>query len=401
MRLLNPVGAALILCFLMRFYGKRIDRQSPFSKLTVLFVLSVILSPILSSGYIHGAIDSFWAMLPLLTLTIAGVESIRSWEKLRLVLTVLISCTILASVNSILQMSRGVGFYGIMPIQESYGVRVQAFGIFNNPNNLALLHAMIIPLLLGALLWPGLMPRVLTLPLLIINLVSLYETRSRGGQMAAMAGLFAFVLTTGRGSKKLFWGNALCILFLIMILPHIQRKSIDTHHGSERGRMEAWSFGLSTFKKKPFAGLGYGMWREHWKLDTHSSYVLSFAETGLVGFYFFIGMLFLGIKDSWRLGGLKREPSDPGEFVWYINLGHCLFAALIVYLVASLFQTRTYYLPLYLYLTMIAAITNLIRVNHEADQYFYSLEHDWMKTGILAAESIAGIYLFTRTLWRW
>ena len=61
---------------------------------------------------------------------------------------------------------------------------------------------------------------------------------------------------------------------------------------SAMGRIQAWSKGWQLLKSNPIVGVGKDQFREHYKKDTHSSYVRAGAELGLLGLYALMGMIY-------------------------------------------------------------------------------------------------------------
>src|SRR5258705_278562 len=87
---------------------------------------------------------------------------------------------------------------------------------------------------------------------------------------------------------------------------------IDSKEQSAQGRIAAWSEGLQMFKRNPVIGVGYGMFTNSYPLTAHNSFVLSFAETGLIGAYFWVGLLYVSLLGFCRLAAASRTfPPDP------------------------------------------------------------------------------------------
>ncbi len=55
-------------------------------------------------------------------------------------------------------------------------------------------------------------------------------------------------------------------------------------------RLVAWTEGLEMLKAQPILGVGYGQFLDHHTLTAHNSLVLCFAETGLLGCFFWVGL---------------------------------------------------------------------------------------------------------------
>jgi len=129
---------------------------------------------------------------------------------------------------------------------------------------------------------------------------------------------------------------------------------------SASGRLIAWSEGLEMLKEKPILGVGYGQFQDYHTLTAHNSLVLCFAETGLVGCFFWVGLIVVTVLE---LHGLERlagtEPFDVMARQWAAGLQ----LSFIGFLTAAFFLSRTFVPTLYLIIGLSAALAAVARRN--------------------------------------
>ena len=117
---------------------------------------------------------------------------------------------------------------------------------------------------------------------------------------------------------------------------------------------------------QPIFGVGYGNFLNHHYLTAHNSFVLCFAELGLVGFFLWVGMLALGFTGVNQV--VQRAPADSLEY----KLGVQLQASLVGFMTCAWFLSRTYQPGLYLLLALCAAVAWCTR-----QRWAQSAEGNW------------------------
>ena len=98
-------------------------------------------------------------------------------------------------------------------------------------------------------------------------------------------------------------------------------------------------------------------------MTAHNSYVLTLAETGMIGFYLFVAMLALSAKILWRgVVDLEHVPGARVARIWGLALLSSFFGLL--------FQIHTlsfaYHSVLWIYLGLASAYWSAVRV-HKPD----------------------------------
>jgi putative inorganic carbon (hco3(-)) transporter len=234
--------------------------------------------------------------------------------------------------------------------------RIRALGSMHDPNDLAM--GMIVALgLIGGAWRARLQPRnVLLVAAAGALIYGIYLTRSRGGAVALVVVLWriaasrfgrlpalALVVTLGAGVLVLDFGG----------------RSLSTElDESASERLVAWTEGLEMLKAQPILGVGYGQFLDHHTLTAHNSLVLCFAETGLLGCFFWVSLLVVTLLELQRLKNLAGDaPFDEMARQW----GEGLQLALIGFIAAAFFLSRTFVPILYLLIGLAAALAAVAR----------------------------------------
>jgi hypothetical protein len=233
--------------------------------------------------------------------------------------------------------------------------RIRALGFMNDPNDLAM--AMIVALgLIGGVWRPGPRVRHLLLAAAAAGLVyGIYLTRSRGGAVALVVVLWR--VAAGRIGRL----PALVLLLVLgaaVMALDFGGRSLSAEDESASGRLEAWTEGFEMLKAQPVLGVGFGQFLDHHTLTAHNSLVLCFAETGLLGTFFWVGLF---VVTLFELHGLKNlpggEPFDDAARQW----AGALQLSLIGFMTAAFFLSRTFAPTLYLVAGLSAAVAAIAR----------------------------------------
>jgi O-antigen ligase/polysaccharide polymerase Wzy-like membrane protein len=235
---------------------------------------------------------------------------------------------------------------------ENTAVRIRGLGLLHDPNDLALGLIMALPLLGAGWRRKANMRNLVFVILPAAALVyGLFLTRSRGGALA-LAVTLCFVVSrkVGRVSAAL--------LFAVVIASGIASefasgRQVSVSDESATGRVEAWTEGFEMLKAGPFLGAGFGQFLEHHELTAHNSFVLCFAETGLIGYFFWLGLLVITYVQLQSLAGLSEQrPIDRDIRQW----ARTLQSSMVGFLAAAFFLSRTFVPMLYLLLGLGVAL---------------------------------------------
>ena len=223
--------------------------------------------------------------------------------------------------------------------------RVRSLGFLSDPNDFG--QAMVVSLgMLALFKRPRSMFRnlvVVGLPGAII-LYGIYLTHSRGA-LLGLGALMFFSIQRRLGTVRtalLIGGLALGA----MALNFTGGRAYTANEESAGGRIDAWSEGLKMLFSRPIFGVGYGQFTNHHSYTAHNSFVLCFAETGVVGYFLWLGIIVLVFKQLHR--SIRLSDHAPGEDA----LAAPLRNAMAAFFTCAIFLSRAYQPGLYILLSL-------------------------------------------------
>lgn len=267
-----------------------------------LFCITVIILCILKNN-IHGlkaSLKLFEKISPLLIIYIL----VGSCKKALLCSAVGIVIGTIAGTTTVWNdFIRGIEEYG----KNRFG------GIYGNPNSLGAIIELIWPFLVYIIYRFKSNTKLYfcSILALVCSMSTLYLSGSRGAMMAVLVESIIFVAIyyfrrIGFSSWKKY---TVYIFALIMISLLIFKQSYQRSYDAER--LLAFSSTWSMFLDHYVLGVGYAQWgefykniyispyaKEHWLHHPHNVYLYILAETGVVGFSAFIGILFFQLRTA-------------------------------------------------------------------------------------------------------
>ena len=306
-----------------------------------------------------GAFDIARGMIPWIMLYFLAANLVRSQKRMDWTFAVLVACSLALVSHSSQQFvnfdgendATGVGWSGGTMLKG----RVRYAGVMNDPNDLALFFAMMLPLALqpaarGMSLLKQCGGFLLCLPLLF----GIFLTNSRGGLLACgtVATLFAW--------RR--WGivkaGVLCAVLAAGVLAYGPSRAREQSIGDERsveGRVNAWYTGLQLFSQYPVLGCGKDEFVNYNVLTAHNSFVLCFAETGFLGYVAWFG------AGCYALYGLHHalRRTRPGTASYRQNCA--LIDSLAAFYVGGFFLSRTYFILLPIFIGLAVARYRMAR----------------------------------------
>jgi hypothetical protein len=275
--------------------------------------------------------------------------------------TIFLSLLIIATVNDEISVNEvllgfilgsialgGTAFFTANSLQSG---RLSAHGMWGNANDLGALLVITIPLAICNPLL-HLMGRV-SLGSFAVYL--LWWTKSRGASLAIAVGGIATLLSVSK--RHLFRALPLLLLggvILSMTLYYSGRTDADTQ-GSFDQRYAVAISGFRMARANPLFGVGLGSFERMYNLYSplfiekgskaaHSSWILALAEGSIVGFIFFVYLMWRSLITSWR-----NRFHHPG-----------LFISTVAYLIAISFLTHTYLILPYFLLFLNVSVAKLV-----------------------------------------
>ena len=233
----------------------------------------------------------------------------------RLLLSVLLATLFTVSVYALIQ--KAVLFPMIQPAAATESVEMarrirtnEPFATFIGPNQLAAWLVLLLPVLFGSMM--DLREFKIRPVGLGIGLLALGLTESKGGLLALGCGIAAMIVlvqTQTRGRRiAVGIGVALTAVMVVLLLwspllPTLAKRSHSAHV-----RAVYWRATGPIIASSPVFGVGLDNWQDHYfqtKSDiqqetkkAHNDYLQLLAETGVVGFLAFAGLLILGLRKA-------------------------------------------------------------------------------------------------------
>ena len=283
------------------------------------------------------------ALLPVVVLSdLAGDNWDQTWEKFfyffkvviyflllvslvttptrlrRFAFALLIYCTVLTTIT-VLHYHEVIDLTTLRQLADSdvdqqtgrniIVTRLQATGMFQDPNELCVFLAAMVPLCLFFLLdsSAGVLRFAWIVPLGLFG-YGIALTQSRGGFLAFAAGLAALTWARFGWRRMTAWG--LLGVPLLVVLFAGRQTDISVSVGTGQTRVQLWSDWLEVFRENPLLGQGMvlpeaGVRKTpgyEVKQLAHNSYLQSFADLGLVGGTLFLGAICLALASLIRFG---------------------------------------------------------------------------------------------------
>ncbi|HEU4929405.1 MAG TPA: O-antigen ligase family protein [Candidatus Krumholzibacteria bacterium] len=351
----------------------------PQNYLMLWFFAAIVLSHLARVS--RTVVDAAMDFLPTLVMYFLVATLVSSHAKLKLTVNLVVLCTLFLAASGLVQHFTGVGLGG----KESYEGRIQAVGIFSDPNDLGLALVVVMPFFYLKLTeFSRLWQKPLALIGLGIIMYALFLTQSRGG-ILALGVVMVLLLTRKLGRTFGIIAGVMVFLAIFALAPRMG--SISTGEASAHGRVEAWSIGLDLFESYPLFGVGAHNFTEYHFRTAHNSFVLCAAELGFVGLYAWVMLIYISIKNNEFIGKAVRTTRmrDVAVYVDTIRYG------LIAFATGAYFLSRTYNEVLFLLVGLSAAVTNIF-VRESGERWKLIGKRDWIN-GLLWT---GGAFLLTK-----
>ncbi|MBP9680335.1 MAG: O-antigen ligase family protein [Bacteriovorax sp.] len=227
-----------------------------------------------------------------------------------------------------------ISFYKIYIIKE-LGTgdsinRMTGVGLIENANDIAAILILAIPFTISYFkeIKVKALKGFIAIVIFAFYFILIWEAKSRGATLGLGAFALAWYWLKIKNKKK---GIVILISGLLLTfgaLSQIERNSDDIE-GSTKNRLIFWKAGLNMAIRNPLFGVGYGGYMEKLseyangnvgtegaKKTIHSTWLLALAETGFVGFFFFMGTWIFTLKSAW-----KMRLENPEYFLAIVSYG--------------------------------------------------------------------------------
>lgn len=408
LRLLLVFGAVgLLLSALTIPFSQRVFSMPPF--LLMIGFLGAIAMSRLAQGWIGGAVYALQDFAPVAAGFFMVAINVNTMTKLRVIGILLIACTLMILVQVTMALYFGYRYETFILEQRVYEnvvkeadlirghrilPRVRHLGTLNDPNDLAQTFVMMIPFVFLA--WRKQNPlRNVAFVLAPSSLLifGIYLTRSRGGIMGLLVVvLFALKDRLGRVAAGVMTATAGIAL---IGLNFAGGRSVSMDEGSASERLTAWSDGIQMLRSSPLFGVGYRQFVDNSVITAHNSFVLCFAELGLLGYLIWVALLITVVFYIQSL--IKLPPGDP-ESEQLRRWANVVRLGLYGFLASAIFLSRTYVLALYILLGLAVALRHIAVCSGK--QLPPLPMGRWVPATLgFMAVSIIGTYLMVRLHW--
>lgn len=324
-------------------------RENAVSCLILVLVAMAAVSQ-LAHGRVYDARQSAAAVGKVALLYFAVISLVASPARLRILLAAVAAFVLAMTVVAVLQYYGLVDLQGIEHVERhtvdpaagavEVVVRLCGIGLFNDPNDLSMALVMALIVCGYFLNDPAfrLGNRILLLAPAVLCVYGIYLTHSRGGMVAALAGLVAFVWARfGRRNGLLL----VCLLLPLLVVAASRGGSdgvdlVDNPEDTFQARLMLWSESFDAMRSAPLLGIGHERLVEEIGMVSHNSYVHAFAELGLLGGIAFVGTFYLVLQ-----GIRHTKPVDPE----LARMRPYMLALLAAYAAGLLSLSRCYKVP--------------------------------------------------------
>jgi hypothetical protein len=357
-------------------------------------LLGVVLSQLVY-GRVHGAVDAFSEFGKSCVLLFMTMTMVDNPKRLRRMMWVIVISGAVFCIHGIMQIRTGYGFANVEPFGSFFDgdFRVQGTGMFQDPNDFAMLYVVAIPFVFAFLQTDTmLLAKFFVVASFPAMLYVLYYTQSRGGVVGLGAMLLAYVWFSTRTSILRILVISAVLGAVVAFGPARARESV--YEGSAGGRIMQWGYGNQFLKQNPLFGIGYQRWLDYFDQVAHNSFVTCYGELGLFGYSFWFSLLWLVLRSVYKI--VRLEPLDRGTR----RLAIGLFAALAGFYASAFFLTRTYNPFLYLMLGLgIGLIRYVDRQPYCPAGYLDITNRDIGRSVLMAVASIPAIWILVRLYW--
>ena len=120
-------------------------------------------------------------------------------------------------------------------------------------------------------------------------------------------------------------------------------------------------------KQHPIFGVGKGNYTDHHYLTAHNSFVLVFAELGLVGYFLWLSFVGISVFMVYRVANASSQPNQittedqSQNWARYQKLSKTYLNAMVGFLVCAFFLSRSYVILLPILCALCVALYQSVR----------------------------------------
>lgn len=332
---------------LLMFVPLKLHRLPTLFSLHVFRLLLLWIVVIALSNLVH--LDRFQAQervgyyLPFVVVFASLMLFMETGGQLRAITWFQILLATILAIQCIDMVHTGRGWAGqTLGWDDGYGGRARWVGLWDGMGVLSLLFVVAFPFLMQFLLGPwSAIHKIVSLVSMALLSTGIVLTQARGGFVALALSVFIGLLIQYRVRKAIL-PLGLAAACLIVLAP-ARAGTLDDREGSKSSyyRIEMWSAGLSMLKDNPLLGVGKGrfahfsnqMTGKH--LIAHNTYIENAGETGMVGLWVYVALVYVTIKGLREVRKKVTEPRDQ-------SMAKAMIVSVYGYVASSMFVTTDF-----------------------------------------------------------
>lgn len=275
--------------------------------------------------------------------------------------------------------------------------RMRGFGVFSDPNDIALLIT-VTSIIALYFLYDRRMAifRIAWVGVLCVMAYGMWCTQSRGGLLAGGAAFMVWLLM--KYGKQMAIGIGLAGACVAPVaLGRLGAINLTSGTGQERIRL--WADGLNAIRSKAiFFGVGEGHYTEIAELVAHNSYIHAFTELGFFGGALFFGLVFFPTYAFWTIKRHNIMSDDP-EVARLLPFVPAILAG---WMVGMCSLSRCYSPATYIIIVTATAYVNLAGYTFRVPQPVITLNQPIVQRWLGASCCLLiGAYMFVRVFVRY
>jgi hypothetical protein len=276
--------------------------------------------------------------LKVVAMFIVMINVVRTEGRLRWMLWIALAVSVTTSVGAISDYSAGRLLTGGERIKGSIG------GLFENPNDLALHLATIVPLAISLFVSGRHVMKLIYLTCSILMIAAIICTFSRAGFLGLIAAALVLAWKLGRKNRTLvIIFSVITIVAVIVLAPADYGGRLTSiwgggDTGSSNARQELFWRSLLVALRYPLLGVGMGNFhfRSIHEQVSHNAFTQVGSELGIPAMILYVLFMITSIKRLRRIEKETLGSKEKSKF-YYLSVG--LQASLVGYMVASFFAS--------------------------------------------------------------
>lgn len=309
------------------------------------YIGTVFFSSLMNVSLIY-ALDVTFSVSKMALFFLFPIMIVSTEKKAEIILFFIFLLILLIGIEIITVGQGGEGLAGQTRLQGSYyekEMRVPWVGIWDGPNVVAVLLLIGSSISLVSLFNSQRFAYKLLFGMsLVIFALSIYYTGSRGAILAVPAVVAVYLVLMKK--TKLLIVSGLIVLIIGYYFYNPERE-LSTKESSAHERVLLWEKGLTDLRySSPLYGIGYGQFVNNpMKLISHSNYVQTFSELGMIGFFFFVSIFYIVIS---RMYLISSRSNIYGSEITYIS--QAVLLSLVAISVSTIFVIMNYEIMFFL-----------------------------------------------------